>query len=331
MMISGRQHAGEDFGAKVVLVAQAVGAALDDAGLVVEPLDEAERDLVLPPAVGRAAVPLLIAHLGEFLIRREPLPLEACAPVLEEAPRPAFTFIAPQLDEALLENIGRVEPFVGRQQYLQRLLAVEREILSAREQRVFLALDVAPLAILAPGILALANRIQGLPQMADDMELVEQNRRLWRMRIRRQAERLPHVHDGEANTRTLLLAEPGVELAHARLRTILAAKPDRPPAHKVADNDPVIVSFADRYLVDADHLRPGRAHALELGFHVLLVQRLDRVPVQRQVLSHVLDRCRPTTLAHIVCKTLGVERIVRQKIEPFLLHLATTAALEPPQ
>jgi hypothetical protein len=40
---------------KVFLVAQAVGAALDDADLVVEPLDEAERDLVLQPAVGRNA------------------------------------------------------------------------------------------------------------------------------------------------------------------------------------------------------------------------------------------------------------------------------------
>src|SRR6195256_5190226 len=242
---------------------------------------------------------MTIDHLGEFLIRREPLPLEACAPVLEEAPRPAFAFIAPQLAEALLENIGRVEPFVGRQQYLQRLLAVEREVLSAREQRVFLALDVAPLATLELGILALANRIQGLAQMANDMELVEQNRRLWRMRIRRQAERLPHVHDGEANTRTLLLAEPGVELAHASLRTGLAAKPDRPTANEVADHDPVGVAFADRYLVDADHLRRRRARAFELGFHVLHVQRLDRVPVQRQSRRHILDRLRPTAPAHI--------------------------------
>jgi hypothetical protein len=35
--------------------------------------------------------------------------------------------------------------------------------------------------------------------MADDMELVEQNRRLRRMRIGRQTKRLPHVHDGKAN------------------------------------------------------------------------------------------------------------------------------------
>ena len=55
-----------------------------------------------------------------------------------------------------------------------------------------------------------------------------------------------------------------------------------------------------------------------------------KVSKAETLLSHVLDRRRPTTLAYIVCKTLGVERIVRQKIEPFLLHLATTAALDPP-
>jgi len=47
---------------------------------------------------------MTIDHLGKLLIRREPLPLEACAPVLEEAPGPALAFIAPQLAETLLEN-----------------------------------------------------------------------------------------------------------------------------------------------------------------------------------------------------------------------------------
>ena len=81
---------------------------------------------------------------------------------------------------ARLQNSAE-EPFVGRQQRLQRLLTLKREVLFARQQRVFLTLDVAPLAALQPGILALANRIQGLTQMADDMELIEQNRRLRRI------------------------------------------------------------------------------------------------------------------------------------------------------
>src|ERR1019366_2216348 len=154
----------QDFEPQVLLVAQTVGASLDHADLVVEPLDEAERDLVLQPAVGRDAVPMTIDHLGEFLVGLEPLPLEACAPVLEEPPGPALVLVAPQLAEALFENIGRVEPLVGRQQRLPRLLAVQGQVLPARQQRVFLALDVAPLAALETGILALANRIEGLTQ-----------------------------------------------------------------------------------------------------------------------------------------------------------------------
>jgi hypothetical protein len=75
------------------------------------------------------------------------------------------------------------------------------------------------------------------------------------------------------------------------------------------------VAFADRNLVDADHLRARRAGALELGFHVLLVQRLDRVPVQLQFRRQVLDRCRPTPPADIIGEALGVMRIVSQKVE----------------
>ena len=41
-----RQHAGEDLEAEVFLVAQPVRAALEDADLVVQSLDEAERALL---------------------------------------------------------------------------------------------------------------------------------------------------------------------------------------------------------------------------------------------------------------------------------------------
>src|SRR6266446_50068 len=105
-------------------------------------------------------------------------------------------------------------------------------LFSGRQQRVFLTLYIATLAALKPGILALANRIQSLPQMAHDMELIEQNRGLRRMYLRRQPERLPHIHDGKPNTRTLLLAKPSVELIHACLRAVLAAKPDRTPPNE---------------------------------------------------------------------------------------------------
>ena len=153
-----RQHACEDLESQVFFVAYAVGTTLDDAYLVVETLDEAERNLVLGPTVGRNAVPMSVDHLGELLIRLESLPLEAGAPILKEASCPTLALVAPQFAKTLLEDIGRVEPLVGRQQYLQRLLTLKREVLLARQQRVFLTFYIAPLAALKPGILALANK-----------------------------------------------------------------------------------------------------------------------------------------------------------------------------
>jgi hypothetical protein len=105
-MLQRRQHASEDLEPQVVLIAQAVGAALDHPDLIVEPLDEAERDLVLGPAVGRDAIPMAVDHGGELLVRCQPLPLQARAPILEETPCPAFALVAPQLAEALLQHVG---------------------------------------------------------------------------------------------------------------------------------------------------------------------------------------------------------------------------------
>src|SRR5450830_360968 len=68
----------------------------------------------------------------------------------------------------------------------------------------------------------------------------------------------------------------------------------------------------------------------ELGLHVLLLQRLDRIPVELQLLGNVLDRRLPTALAHVMGKALRIERVVRQEIEPLALHLAATAASHPP-
>src|SRR5580693_4310258 len=150
------------------------------------------------------------------------------------------------------------------------------------------------------------------------------------MRRRRQPKRLPHVHYREPKARALLLTEPGVELAHARLRAVLAAKPNRPAAQQIAHYDPIGVTLPDRDLVNANYLRTRRAGTLELGFHVLLVERLDRVPVQLQFRCHILDRRRAAATADIIGKALGVERIVGQKVEPLPLHLATAATVDAP-
>src|SRR6516162_7060435 len=112
-------------------------------------------------------------HGRKLLIGLEPLPLQARSPVLEEAPCPGFTLIVPKLAEALLEQIGGVEPLVGDEQGLQCFLAVEREVLPPRQQSVFLALDIASVAARKPRIFAISDAIERLAEMTHDVELVE--------------------------------------------------------------------------------------------------------------------------------------------------------------
>jgi len=122
------QHAGEDFEPKVVFIAQPVCSSLDDADFVVEPLDEAQRDFVLRFAVGGDAIPMTVNHVGELFVGLQSLPLERCAPVFEEAPRPALVLVAPELEPNSAEGnmtaaAGRTAPAVPQYE-ITRLVAM---------------------------------------------------------------------------------------------------------------------------------------------------------------------------------------------------------------
>src|SRR3989442_343279 len=160
------QHAAEDLEAQVLLIAEAVGPALDDAHLVVEPLDEAEGDLVLGGTVGRDAVPVTLDHLRELLVGLEALPLERLAPVLEEAPGPSLAGVVPKLAEGLLEEVGGVEAPVRGQQELERLAPLQRQVLATRAQRVLLALGEPAVPARRAGARPLSPPVRSPPPRA---------------------------------------------------------------------------------------------------------------------------------------------------------------------
>src|SRR5262245_37038782 len=72
-----RQHRREDLEPQVLLVAQAVGAPLQDTDLAVQAFDEAKGHLVLRPAVCGDAVPVTVDHRSELLVALQALPPEA--------------------------------------------------------------------------------------------------------------------------------------------------------------------------------------------------------------------------------------------------------------
>ena len=137
---------------------------------------------------------LTLNHFRELLKRLESLPLECVFPVPEEFPSPGLTPIVPQLPERFLEQVSRVEPFIGGEQRLERLAAVEVQILTVRQQGIAVALDETAWLALHPCILGPAHVIERLVQVAQDMELVEHDLGLRGVFLCGLAKRFPHVH-----------------------------------------------------------------------------------------------------------------------------------------
>src|SRR5258705_1620251 len=318
-----RQHGSKNLESQILFVSKAISPSLDDTNLVVQSFYKSQRHFVFRSAVSGNAIRMTLDHLGKFLVGPKPLPFERHLPVLKEAYCPAFALIAPQLTKGLLEQVSGVESLVHAEQRLQGLASFETEVLPARQQRVLLSLDKASVFARKPPVFAFSHLIQRLAQMTHHMKLVVQNSSLRRARLGGISKRLPHIHHRQANPIALWLSQLVEELPHALLGTVRAAEPDRSSSLQVANDNPISVPFANRHLVDANHFRSWLASLGQLRLHVLLVQLFNRVPVQLEFLSHVLDGRRATPPPHIIGKALGVKRIVRQKLQSLALHFAT--------
>ena len=107
------------------------------------------------------------------------------------------------------------------------------------------------------------------------------------------------------------LAREGVEeRVQAHLGAIRAPEPDRPLPDEIGHHDAIGVPLSEGDLVEPDDPGSQRPGPPQLLAHVLLLQRLDGVPVQPQLVSHIPDRGRPTAPPHIDSKAVGVEGIV---------------------
>src|SRR5512136_1276323 len=162
------------------------------------------------------------------------------------------------------------------------------------------------------------------------MELVVKDSRLRDMLTRSLFKGFPHVHDRKPYPFDFLGSEPFIEELQALLRTVGPPEPNGPPPLQIADDDPVAVALADGDLVNADRLGPGIAGTTEFLPHVMFFQNVDRLVVQMQLLGNILDRRSTATFAHVIGKSLGVERIVGQEGKFLLLHLVAPSARNTP-
>src|SRR3989442_2647943 len=321
---------GHDLEFEVLLVAVAVGPALEAADFVFEPLDQAEADLVLWVAVGDDPVPVPLDHRCEVLVGLEPLPLQALLPPLEEGAGPAWGLVAPELAEGLLEQVGGVEPLVGLEQLAQGRSTIVGEVVPAGEQGVALPLDEGAVLAGETAVLAAPHLVERVTEVAHDVELVEDHPSVRSVLRERVAEGLPHVHRGELDGRALLRAQRGKEDVQVGFGASPAADPDRPAALKVAHHHAVVVALADGDLIDADGPRRGEPGLRDLLLHVDRVEILHRAVVKALQLGHRLVRHLVAERTHVHGEALGVARVLRQPVEPLYVHTTAPRAVDPP-
>jgi len=324
------QEGGDDFQFQVLLIAVAVGPPLQDTDLVVEAFDQTEADLVVGITVGSDTIPMAFDHASKLAVGFQPLPLQGVLPTLEESPCAAFGAVVPQLPEGLLEQIGGIEPLVSGEQFLEGVAAVQGEVLAAGKQHIAIALDVG--AVLASQALVLASThfVEGIGEVAHDVELVEDDTGIGDVAGDRVAEWLPHVHHGQFDMGSLFRPQISEKAVEVGLLAALAANPDRTAAFQVADNDPVVVALADGDLVNADGPRGGPAGALHLLLHVELIEVLDRAMVQALHVGDRLVRHVAAQLAHMQGKALGVARVLCQPVEVLYMHATAPRTVDAP-
>ena len=69
-----------------------------------------------------------------------------------------FAAVIPKLAKGLLEQVGGVVPYVGGEQLLERVAAIQGEVIPVGEQRIAVAFDVAALLARQTPVFAVVKR-----------------------------------------------------------------------------------------------------------------------------------------------------------------------------
>jgi len=165
--------------------------------------------------------------------------------------------------------------------------------------------------------------------MTFDMKLILKNSRPRCMLFHRFSEGFPHIHNRQLDFAGLFIPQFLKKQGQTCFRSVFTTEPNRPFPQKITNHNPAGMALSDKDFINADHLGAGHTHPPQLLPHVLLFQRLDRLPVQMQFFGNIRYRGVPTPAAHIKPKAFGIKRRLRQPFESFLLHRPAPAAKHP--
>jgi hypothetical protein len=89
------------------------------------------------------------------------------------------------------------------------------------------------------------------------------------------------------------------------------------------------MAFADRDLVNTKDLGSRMTRTLDLLTHVLHLEGLDGLPIEKVFLGHILDRRVSAPSTNMKGEALSVEGIIGQPVKSLLLHSLAAPAGDP--
>lgn len=267
-------------------------------------------------------LPMTLDQFGELLVRLQTAPLELCLPIIEELPSPGGILVIPKLPERFFEHVGFAQAFIGFEQERQRASSVQIEIGFMRQKCIALPFDEALILAGDPCVFLTPDLVEGIRQVFQDVELVEDDFGLGSVARERVSERFPHVHDCQAQGTVPLGPHSVEEAIHIFFATAkLLAHPDWPLLVKVGDYDGVLMTFLDRYFINADSPQTFRRNMLGPEIpHVADIHAPDLVPTEPMKFGGLLDGHCPAEPADDLLEALGKTPRFGQPSQGFLLH-----------
>jgi hypothetical protein len=268
------------------VVAEAVGGAFEAADLVVDAFEFSAGDgevEVIEDAQGMGAKRLGKAHhLDDAALQR------FGTPVLQKCAHGAQAWLAPEQPQFFLEVVGSRERLVESQR-LGKLFALGLgEVLGSHQEQVAAAFDGVALQNIGLSPQRPAQFVELFVDQLDDVEVIENQCRLWQVFQDGAPVGCGHVAGGGFDA-CVALAHPPPELAQC-----LGSSPfgdmDDVAAIQVDDQGVELGFCADVDFVDGNALDLLEREAFVAFGEVLFDDLLDRVPAQVGQGSHVDKR-----------------------------------------
>jgi len=304
-----------DLQGEVTEVMEAIGLPFDDFDLVIDPFQLSGMNRIV--AVIQDSVPVATQGFGKLDHIRMLYGSGQGTPFLQGLLGPGPGSVGPDVFQFVFEDQNHIDDFVQAEELFQVLTIFKSpDIGPVSQEKVFGTFEDLFVGLGGFPVFAVSHFIDDPVELGHDMKKVENDLDMGDFCLDGQDIGVPHIHHHGFQMLPLLPA-------HAREKSLqgsrfaVLADPNHPPRLVVENHRQVAVTFADRDFVHSQDAEPSIV-GLPIGlFQEVLVDGLDRFPVQSQMAGDFLDGHDLRQFEDIACQPLGHPQVGMKNVELF--------------